>query len=81
MFDDEYEVTCVVDIMEPGGGWQREFEVYDILISAPGGTVEGSRAIPEMLPSSWYLEAQDALLDQAAEDFYNSGNQYESDGS
>lgn len=76
MYDDEYEVSGTVDIAEPGNGWSREFSIYDIAISGPGSRLNDSRAIPEMLPSSWYLEAQDALLDQASDDFYNSGEQY-----
>ncbi len=77
MYDDQYEVAGKVDVMPRGNGFAEEFFVYDISISAPGGLVDTSRAIPEMLPSSWFLEAEDALSEKAAEDLANGdGDDY-----
>lgn len=72
MYDDRYEVSGLVEREDPGCGWAEQFTVVgDLLISAPDGDVETSRAIPECLPSSWQDEAESALCEQASEDFYN----------
>ncbi len=77
MYDDDYEVCGLVDVLESGYGFARQFRVYDIRISAPGGSVKGSRAVPEFLPSDWHSVAEDALVDQASEDCCHSGPQYD----
>ncbi len=67
MFDDEYEVSGVVHRDDD------KFYADSVVFSAPGGRIDDSRAITWLLPSSAYLEASDAIEDQAWEDWLHGG--------
>lgn len=66
--DDTYEVSGNCQLIQGGNGWAPAWEVCDLLISAPGGDVDTSRAIPDCLPSNWEDVAECALAEKAGED-------------
>jgi len=70
-YDDTYEVAGLVERVPGGNGWADSFSVCDVTISGPTGDLATSRAIPELLPSNWLDEAEEALCEKAAEDWCN----------